>query len=226
MTRIRPLKHAARTAAVLALFASSVLVSGCTDRTVAQAQAAAIPSVAPGSGADLAAGRLAILTPTTPFGREEDRQGIALEFAKLLHESRPDLPATPLDSTLSAVNAAGLAAAYGSLYAGYRETGLFGRDNLRKVGAAVGARYLVQIKLAAFDQQSQSRFGWMGVNLLQTQVATVRLFVQIWDSEEGRIAWERSGETVLRERGVLSNSIPLQDAIARVAGGIIREMPA
>lgn len=203
----------------------SALLGGCATDAGRPPATAAAEAPEP-AAVSLAAGRLAILTPTAPFGREEDRQALALNFSRLLAEHRPDLTATPMASTLSSVNAAGLSQLYGGMYAGHRETGLFDREALRQVGAAVGSRYLVQLKLGAFDQQSHSRFGWMGINLVQTQTANVRLFVQIWDSAEGRIVWERSAEAVLRERGVRSRTISMEDALAPVAGDLVRQLPA
>lgn len=173
----------------------------------------------------LATGKLALLTPTTVWGREETRQALALRFAELLGALRPDLPALPLSKTLSAINAQGLAAQYDAMYATYRNTGLFDRALLEKIGAATGARYLVQIKLGAFDQANKTRFAWLGVSLLQTQSANVNLLVQIWDSTDGTIVWERSAEASRVTHSVRERPITFREAIEEAAVEAIRAMP-
>ncbi len=205
-----------RRAATLAL----VLLAGCgaapkplTDRGAALSE-------------PLAHGGLAILTPTASFGREEDRQPLALSIAAEIAERRPELRLVPLAATLSAVNAAGLSERYGRMYALYRETGLFERDALRAVGMAVGCRYLMQVKLASFDQSRSPRFAYFGVTLLQSQAATTRLFIQIWDSIEGKIVWERSAEAVSRGLSVRERSIALPVAVRDAAGDLLSGLPA
>jgi hypothetical protein len=51
-------------------------------------------------------------------------------------------------------------------------------------------RYLAQLKLGAFRQESKSRFGFLGVRVLEAKTSTIRLFLLIWDSQDGSVAWE------------------------------------
>lgn len=139
---------------------------------------------------DLQTGGLAFLTPSTVTGQEEDRQTLALLFTEALAKERPDLRLVPLPELLSAVNRAQLIDDYQHMYADYRLTGVFNREILQRVAEATGTRYLAQIKLARFEQGAKSRFGIFGLNVSQTQYAIMRMFLQIWDSEDGSVAWE------------------------------------
>lgn len=139
---------------------------------------------------DLKSGGLAFLTPSTVTGQEEDRQTLALLFTEALAKERPDLRLIPLPEVLSAVNRAHLIDDYQHMYADYRLTGVFNRAILHQVAEATGARYLAQLKLARFEQGAKSRFGIFGLNVSQTQYAIMRMFLQIWDSEDGSVAWE------------------------------------
>lgn len=58
--------------------------------------------------AQLQAGGLAFITPTTVTGQEEDRQGLALTFASILRQNRPELRCLSLSEALGAINKAGL----------------------------------------------------------------------------------------------------------------------
>jgi len=167
---------------------STIAFTGCTGITQRYSNAETrINTLRKG---DLEAGGLAFLTPSTVTGQEEDRQTLALLFTEALSRARPDLPLVPLPVVLSAVNRAKLIDDYQQMYANYRLTGVFDSDILERVARATGARYLAQLKLARFEQGAKGRFGMFGLNVTQTQFASMRLFLQIWDSADGSVAWE------------------------------------
>ncbi|GAB4168295.1 MAG: hypothetical protein OHK0024_03660 [Thalassobaculales bacterium] len=183
------------------------------------------PPVVAGEGA-LPPGRLAIITPTATFGQEESRQAVAMTFGAVLRSERPDLPQLSLAEALSTINAKGLAETYDRLYTAHRNTGLFDRALLGEVGAALDARYLVLLKVQGFDQSSRGRFAFLGVNLLHTQSATLRLFAQIWDSGDGRIVWEDSIESVRKVEAIGERRRPTLDAaVTEASVDLIRRLP-
>jgi len=143
---------------------------------------------------DLINGGLAFITPSTVTGQEQDKQTLAFGFAKAMQERRPDIRIVTLPETLGAINRANIAEDYKLMYVDYRDTGVFKRDLLKKVGDATGVRYLAQLKLATFSQNSNDRLSLLGVRLMQTKQANIRIFFQIWDSKDGSIAWEGTEE--------------------------------
>ena len=144
--------------------------------------------------ADLETYGLAFITPSTVTGQEEDKQTLAFAFANVMQESRPDIRLVTLPETISAINIADMAEAYKLMYIDYRDTGVFKRDLLKKVGDVTGTRYLAQLKLSDFSQNSKGRFTFFGLRLVQTKEASIRIFFQIWDSSDGTIAWEGTEE--------------------------------
>jgi hypothetical protein len=139
---------------------------------------------------DLTLHGLAILTPSTVTGQEAEKQAIALQFAEVLKKERPAIRFITLPETINALGRAGLEEDYMEMISAYRDTGIFKKDSLHKVGEAVQARYLVQLKLMNFSQGSQNRFSVLGLRLIETQYAHIRIFCQIWDSLRGEITWE------------------------------------
>jgi len=137
---------------------------------------------------------VAFLTPSTVTGQEQDQQTAALIFAEQMRVQMPTVRVLSLPEALGAVNRAGLAPEYRKMVENYRETGIFPRELLTNVGGAIGTRYLVQLKLAGFSQDIRDRVSIFGVRLIQTLHANIRLYMQIWDSETGNIAWEGSEE--------------------------------
>jgi len=137
---------------------------------------------------------VALLTPSIITGQEQDRQSLALIAAQTIVATMPAVRVVSLSETLGAVNAAGLADVYRQMYEDYDRTGLFRREALQKIGQVTGARYLAQLKLAGFNRDTRERLSIFGFRVFQTLHANVRLYIQIWDSTQGVIAWEATGE--------------------------------
>lgn len=183
-SRDRAPRHRLAAVLLVAVFGS---LAGCaSDQVQATAQVKAIGLRA----GDLEAQGLAFITPSSVTGQEEDRQALALVVGEVLKERRPEVRAVTLPEVLSAVNRAGLADDYRRMLSDYRETGIFRRDCLHELSELTGVRYVAQLKLAGFGQESQERWSIIGFRVFQTLRARIRLFLQIWDAREGVIVWE------------------------------------
>lgn len=174
---------------------------------------------------DLRAGGIAFITPSTVTGQEEEKQAVAFVFAATLIKERPDLNVITLPQTLSLINNAGLAEEYKEMYKEYRDSGIFSRNTLLKIATAGGMRYLAQLKLAGFSQNSKDRFGVFGLRMVQTKSATVRLFFQLWDARKGVISWESVEELSWAEEKITENPITLQTIMVRAAQDIAERLP-
>jgi hypothetical protein len=174
---------------------------------------------------DLEAGGVAFITPSTVTGQEQETQAVALVFADVLKRERPGLRVVTLAETLGAVNRAGLADAYKHMYNDYRDTGLFSAQVLRKVGGATGARYMAQLKLQGFEQGSRDRFGILGIRIVETKYAHIRLFLQVWDSRESTIAWEGMQEMRQAADTMTEEPVMLRTVLERTARDLIARLP-
>lgn len=168
---------------------------------------------------------LAFITPSTVTGQEEEKQSVAFVFAEVLKGHRPAIPCLTLAETLSAINDAGMAEEYRAMYVDYRDTGVFNRDTLRKVGDVTHSRYVAQLKLAGFSQASRSRIGFFGVRLVDTEVAHLRLFFQIWDTTDGSIAWEALHETDYAYESAREKAVTLRAILNKTAVELVQELP-
>jgi hypothetical protein len=165
------------------------------------------------------------LTPAAATTREADKQALALAFAKKLEEMRPGIRVVPMPAILSAVNAADLDQEYKQMYRDYLETGILDGAVLNRIGLAGGVRYLVQLNLAAFDQQTRSRFSLFGLRLVETKQANMRVFVQIWDSQTGAVAWEGGGELNYAYETTRERPVTFQTVAEAAAQTLFRTLP-
>jgi len=178
------------------------------------------------AGVSLHEGGLAILTPTASSGQDEDRQAVASQLSDSLTRLRPDLRVVPLTQTLSAVNAAGLAPTYDHLYSTYKNTGLLDGQDLTKIAQTLGVRYVIQLKIAAYDQSSGGGVGFLLAALIRDKKANVRLFLQVWDSQTGRVVWEKTGEETEKKWSlVVERSIDMQEVVKSELDKLVPEIP-
>lgn len=175
--------------------------------------------------ADLRSGGIAFLTPSTITGQEEDKQTLAYVFASALRTQRPDLKVLPLSETISAVNRAGIADTYRSMYKDYRDTAVFDATLMKRVADAAGARYLGQLKLSQMQQGARGRLGLLGLSILNTQYATIRVSWQIWDARDGSIAWEGIDEVTMAIDTGLEQPMPFRSVAERAAEDLTARLP-
>lgn len=174
---------------------------------------------------DLEGSGIAFITPSTVTGQEQEKQAVALTFAEVMKSERPALKVITLAETLGSVNKAGLADDYRHMYEHYRDTGLFPADVLRRVAASAGARYLAQLKLQGFSQGAKNRFGLLGLRLVETQYADVRLFLQVWDARDGSIAWEAMQELRIALDTTTEEPVMLRKLLERSARDLVARLP-
>ena len=175
--------------------------------------------------ADLVAGGIGFLTPSAATGREADKQALALSFATRLEKDRTDLRVIPLPAILSAVNAAELDQEYKQMFRDYLETGILDGALLKRIGEIGQVRYLAQLNLASFEQLSRSRFSLIGLRFVDTKQANIRVFLQVWDSQTGSVAWEGGGEVNYAFESVTERPVTFQQVAATAADRIYAGLP-
>ena len=174
---------------------------------------------------DLTQYGLAFVTPSTVTGQEEEKQAVAFTFSEVLYTQRPDIPIRTLPQTLSAVNRAGLDKQYTQMYEDYRNTSLFKTASLKEVADATGMRYLGQLKLSGFQQGSDGRLGVFGLRLMNTKQASIRLFFQIWDSQDGSIVWEGVDELQYSMDTATEETVTLRKVLEKASAHLVSELP-
>ena len=130
-----------------------------------------------------------------------------------------------LPQTLSAVNRQGLTREYRQMFEDYRLTGIFDREILQKVANVTKTRYLAQLKLGAFRQESKNRFGMLGIRVLETKTSTIRLFLQIWDSQDGSVAWEGAQESTVSHESMAEEYVSMKSIVQESARDLVAHLP-
>jgi len=213
----------------LLVIALTVLLGACANKQLQTKTQQSIPTtqvlLVDLQLEDLRAGGVALITPSSITGQEEDKQALALAFTEVLIRMRPDLSVMALPQTLSAVNRQGLTREYRQMFEDYRLTGIFDRETLQRVARVTKARYLAQLKLGAFRQESKSRFGMLGLRVLETKTSTIRLFLQIWDSHDGSVAWEGAQESTVSHESMAEEYVSMKSIVQESARDLVSHLP-
>lgn len=170
-------------------------------------------------------GGLALITPSTVTGQEQDKQALALIFADVFEHTRPDVPLVRLSETLSVLNRGNLTRGYERMLAEASNTGVLDRRVLEQVARHTGMRYLAHLKLAGFEQQSLQRWSLLGVRMVETKRANIRLFLQIWDSTEGSVVWEGTEELIYAMDTASEKVVTLRTVVEATTANLLAGLP-
>ena len=129
--------------------------------------------------------------------------------------SLPAHPGIAAHETLNMLNQQGLGAEYSTLIASFGRGGILEREPLQRIGSALSSRYVLLPGLAEFNQVIIDRLSIYGWNIIQSWVTTLRLWLQLWETQTGKILWESSGEVTMATKLLRSEQTVPLDEIAQ-----------
>jgi hypothetical protein len=127
--------------------------------------------------------------------------------------------------TISQINQQGLAAEYTQMRVDAEQSHILNRETLKKLGTAVGARFVFQPRLAAFTQIMYDRwtFPAFGVVISQTRQSNLRMSVQLWDTETGELLWASMAEGTMQSEAFAKDPVYLEDTVRVTLGSIVAD---
>jgi hypothetical protein len=141
---------------------------------------------------------------------------VSYALVSVLLGGSPPIWVVPTTEMLNRLGDDGLGAEYDDVLSGFTRNGMLPREPLRRIGAAMGARYALLPGLADFGQTLADKFELEGIKLVSTRVSTLRLWLQLWDTRTGHILWQSTGELTLASRIVRAQESVSLDELARI----------
>ena len=163
----------------------------------------------------LACQPVAILGVVAPGGIQGLGPTVSHALTAALSKASPPIRAVPTSEALNRLTDQGLAGEYAELLASYSRSGIPDRARLQQIGAALGSRYVLQPGLAEFTQNLFDKFEFGGLKIVRTRISTLRLWLQLWDTQTGHILSESTGEVTVATPVVSSDSTVSLDDIAK-----------
>jgi hypothetical protein len=211
-------RGASRTALLVLLLVTATACSpsiyGWTVRT------SSTPHAASFSPRTLAREPVAIFEAHAPGGLRGNELGLSFYLADILRTITPEFKVVSPQDTATRINTRGLAAEYVRMRTDYEQTNLLEASALKKLGAAVEARYAFQPRLVSFTQTMTERWKFADFRIVQTRSSILRLSLQLWDTHTGEPVWASIAEAIVSSEVLLQDPVFLEDA-ARVALGSV-----
>lgn len=167
--------------------------------------------------------RVAIFEGHAPGGLRGNELGLAHYLAEILASVNPAFKVVSPQDTASRINTHGLAADYARMRTDFEQTNILEAAALKKLGAAVEARYVFQPRLSAFTQTMTNRWTPWDLRIVQTRSSILRLSLQLWDTHTGEPIWSSVAEAIVSGEIVLQDPVYLEDAAKVALGSVVAD---
>ena len=194
---------------------SVMVFAGCTPLYMWDTHVTSTPRPESVGVAELTREPVATLGPITPAGLQGFSPFLSRALIAAMSEVSPSIRGIPTHETMNMINAQGLSAEYGELISGFVRSGILERERLQRLGSKLGSRYVLLPGLADFNQVLIDRFEIAGLKMVRNRVITLRLWLQLWDTQTGQIVWESTGEVNAASELLLSQRIIPLDEIGQ-----------
>ena len=172
----------------------ALLLAGCDPPYLSDTYATSTPKQGSFDASELTRRPVVVLAFVAPANLQGFSPTLSHALGGALTEVNPPIREISTDETLNRLIDLGLAAGYADLRSGFARNGMLDRRLLRRIGSGLGSRYVLLPGVAQFDEEVLDKYEAAGIKLLRNRVTTLRLWLQLWDSETGHIVWESSGE--------------------------------
>ncbi|GKS59329.1 hypothetical protein YTPLAS18_28560 [Nitrospira sp.] len=208
----------ARPLGALLLVLLTLVSTGCSGRLYGwEVRTNSTPLSSSYHLATLGQDKMAVLTPMSTPSLRGTEVGMGYYLGAVLHKVAPTWHIVDERESVTLINTHGLVEEYARMRTDAELTNILDRHRLQKIGAAVGARYVLQLRLAHFSEDLQDRWSFPALNIrvVQTRSSILRLALQLWDTTNGELIWSSTAEATLENETMDQDPIFLGDA-ARV----------
>jgi hypothetical protein len=167
---------------------------------------------------------VAIFEAHAPGGLRGNELGLAYYLADILGKVAPNIKVVSPQDTATRINREGLAPEYVRMRTDYEQTNMLEAGALRKLGAAIGARYVFQPRLGSFVQTMTERWKPVDLRIVQTRSSILRLSLQLWDTHTGAPVWGSTAEAILSAETVTQDPVFLEDAAKVALGSVVTDL--
>ena len=151
--------------------------------------------------------------------------GLDSILAQVLKTVAPSFKVITPQETASLMNRNDLAAEYTRMRTEALQSHVLDRGLLKKLGTAIGARYVFQPKLIAFMQITKDRWELPPIALKVSRIRSsfMRLSLQLWDMQTGELLWTSLAEASLESEAVGQDPIYFEDTARVTMGSVIAD---
>ena len=148
--------------------------------------------------------------------------GLDTILAQVLNTVAPNFKVITQQEAASLINRNHLGTEYTRMRNEALQSHLLDAGSLKKLGSAIGTRYVFQPKLIEFMQITKDRWEVPPIALKISRIRSsiMRLSLQLWDMQTGELLWTTLAEATLESEAIGQDPVYFED-IARVTMGSI-----
>ena len=176
------------------LTAVTTLLAACGPPYLADTYATSTPKPASLDPKHLARTPVVVLAFMAPAALQGLSPTLSHALSGALAQVSPPIREISTRETVNRLTDKGLATEYADMRAGFARNGMLDRHQLRRLGSGLGSHYVLLPGLAQFGEETLDKFEAAGIKLVRNRVTTLRLWLQLWDTQTGHMVWESSGE--------------------------------
>jgi len=200
----------------VALALSAVFFVGCSTLYPPTVHVTAVPRPPIVDMNALACQPVAMFAVVAPSSIQGLGPTVSYALVSVLLSGSPPIWVVPTTEMLNRLSDDGLGGDYGEMLSGFGRNGILAREPLRRIGVALGSRYSLLPGLAEFGQTLADKFDFEGFKVVRTRISTLRLWLQLWDTQTGHILWQSTGELALAAHVARAQDSMSLDELARI----------
>jgi hypothetical protein len=170
---------------------------------------------------------VALFTPLAPAPLlRGDEAGLGLYLAESIKKVAPAWKIIDEQQTIGLINRHGLREEYTRLRQGADQSHILDRELLQKIGKSIGARYVLQPRVAYISQTMTNRLEAPVAPflILQTRSAVMRLSLQLWDTVSGEPIWSSAAESAVLNETASLDPMFIKDAARAAFGSMLTDL--
>jgi hypothetical protein len=171
-----------------------MVLMGCDPPYLSETYATSTPRPKSFDTSELMRAPVGVFLPVAPGNLQGFGPMLSHALSGAMAEVNPPIHEIAADEVLNRLTDQGLTAEYADLRAGFARNGILDRHRLQHIGLSLGVRYVLLPGLAQFSEEILDKYEAAGIKLLRNRVTTLRMWLQLWDTQSGHIVWEASGE--------------------------------
>lgn len=196
------------------LFLIVVVTTGCSSSLYGwHARTNSSPLSSTFNRAMLTQERVAIFGALAPPRLLGSETGLDSILAQVLNTVAPSFKIINQPEAASLINRNNLANEYTQMRNEALQSHLLNGDSLKKLGTAIGTRYVFQPKLIEFIQITKDRWELPPIALKVSRIRSsfMRLSLQLWDMRTGELLWTSMAEASLESEAVGQDPVYFED---------------
>ncbi len=215
-----------RSAAGVAALILSIFITGCASSLYGwQVRTSSTSLPASFQPADFEQHSVVLFGGIAPPALRGNEVAVSYALDQILRKVSPSWKVMSPNELAKGINRHGLAGEYAKMRADFEISHILDGGTLRKIGSALGVRYVFQPHLAAFSQTMTDRWSFPPIDLrmMQTRSSIMRISLQLWDAETGEIVWASIAETTMQNEAVSQDPVYFEDVARATLGSMVAD---